>query len=461
MDNFVYKGEWFLPSKAENRVSGILTYNLDVGSTLELYGDLGFDLINLKTETIIQGITSDSKKITCYNCFMIKAEGISLVEDEEIGKASVIYSIGYIFEGVYINDKTQMNFQKISCEIYNLDEWLGISGFKINTFAEKGMALDIQYIYPDPIEFDINDNLHGRFDFILKHPTVCRYQKEIMATQTVEFSVSSNSCISFDELLKYLFTFQEFLILSLYRATYPISIKLYSDNYIRNYGKETIRKEIKLYFEMRNVNRLKPKFDFELLFCYRDIKDTFQDIIKKWFEKYELLKPAFALLFEQFYNDERFSENTFLNLAQAAETFHARVNDHTKMPKREYEEMRENIYSLSPEKYHGWLKEQFNFGNYLNLQSRLADIVNNYSTEMLDTIIGDKETFVKEVKWSRNYYTHYSSTSEKKALKGTRLFYLTEKLKIVLVCAFLIEVGFDKEKINDLIQHYKSSHMFS
>jgi hypothetical protein len=192
-----------------------------------------------------------------------------------------------------------------------------------------------------------------------------------------------------------------------------------------------------------------------MLFGYGHIRDEFPVIIKNWFEKYDLLEPAFNLLFDQFYNNERFSENTFLNLAQAAETFHARTHNHTRMPKDDFNKMKTDIYSLVPNQYHDWLKDQFSFGNNLNLHTRLTEIVSKYSNEILDKIIGDKELFVKQVKWSRNYYTHYSSSGEKQALKGVDLFYLTEKLKIVLVCTFLIEVGFDNEKLKKLLEQNK------
>ena len=47
------------------------------------------------------------------------------------------------------------------------------------------------------------------------------------------------------------------------------------------------------------------------------------------------------------------------------------------------------------------------------------------------------------------------SDSQKNALKGGELFYLSEKLKILLVCAFLIEIGFDKELITRNLDNVK------
>jgi hypothetical protein len=61
------------------------------------------------------------------------------------------------------------------------------------------------------------------------------------------------------------------------------------------------------------------------------------------------------------------------------------------------------------------------------------------------------EVFIKQTKDSRNYYTHLDESMEKKALKGEDLFYLTEKLKLVLVCALLKESGFSIDLIEELL----------
>jgi len=117
--------------------------------------------------------------------------------------------------------------------------------------------------------------------------------------------------------------------------------------------------------------------------------------------------------------------------------------------------MKEEILNFSPSKYHSWLKDQFNFGNNLNLHKRLVEILDKYSNEILDVIISDKDEFVKQVKHSRNYYTHYSKDGKKKALKGSELFYLSEKLKLQLVCAFLMEIGFTKEQLSQSLDRVK------
>jgi hypothetical protein len=461
-EKFEIKGEWFLPTDKETRVHGVLTFDPQDGTDLELYGSLNGDHFfpEFKDQEIILGLTSDSKQITLQNCFMTESGGATLVSNGESGKPSTKYSIIYLLIGLHGDKIEDLKFTQISSEIFNLGEWVGISGFKHQFDAEKikNHEITVDYKLPDQIKFDIDDNTKGLFNFVANTPSISRYQKTATISQKVEFQANLTSEKSIDDLLSYIITFQNFLTLSLYKSTYPLSISLSGDRHKNYYENGNIyNKNIKLFFSSRNFKlNDKPQLDLEMIFDYRRIKDNFPTIIKKWYNKYELFEPAFDLVFEQFYNGNRFTVNTFLNLAQSAETFHARVQNHTKMPKEQYKKMKEDILkAVQTEEYQKWLSDQFNFGNNLNLHQRLTELTEKYSNKILDKIIEDKERFVLNVKNSRNYYTHYTKDGEKKALKGGELYYLSERLKILLVCSFLIEIGFDNDSLATFLDKIK------
>jgi hypothetical protein len=78
-------------------------------------------------------------------------------------------------------------------------------------------------------------------------------------------------------------------------------------------------------------------------------------------------------------------------------------------------------------------------------------LIEEFNTKTFDKIVVDKDKFIKQTKDSRNYYTHYDPKSLKKALVGAELYYLTEKLKVVLVSAILRENGFSFSLIQALL----------
>lgn len=462
IDKFEIKGEWFLPADKTNpnsRIYGVLRFDPQDKTTLELYGSLNGDnfLPEFKNEEIILGLTSDSKQVTLYKCYMTKSDGATLVQGGESGKPSTTYTIGYSFIGLHADKIEDLKFTQISSEIFNLGEWVGISGFKhqvVDPKKNKNYEITVEYKLPDAIEFEIDDRTKGRINFTVNQPGLSAYQKSVTINQKVSFQAITTDEQTIETLLTYLFTFQNFLTLALYKSTYPLSVSLTGERHKDAFG---YKKNVKLFISSKNFKlNEKPKFFFDMIFNHEGIKENFPTIIKNWYSKYELLEPAFDLVFEQFYNGNKFTVNTFLNLAQSAETFHARVHNHTKIPREQYKKMKEDILkAVQDEEYKKWLKDQFNFGNNLNLQQRLSELTEKYSNKIIDKILGNKKQFVLNVKHSRNYYTHYSSDGVKKAVKGEELFYLSERLKILLVCAFLTEVGIDKEKLESFLDNVK------
>ncbi|GAH82953.1 unnamed protein product, partial [marine sediment metagenome] len=245
----------------------------------------------------------------------------------------------------HVNSPDELMFDHISAEIFNLDEWVGKSGF-INLRPDfekiKRHEISVEYKLPESIDFEIDNQSSGKFNFVANQPGLFRYQKSVSIRQRVQFQVDTKPEKSIKDLLSYVFSFQNLLILALYRSTYPLSIILRGERHKEELPDiKPYRKNIELYISTSNFKENdKPQFDLEMLFSYRLIREKFPQIIKNWFAKYGLLKPAFNLLFEQFYNGNRFNENTFLNLAQSAETFHARIHNHTKISKREYKAMK-------------------------------------------------------------------------------------------------------------------------
>lgn len=459
---FEILGEWFLPSDPGNRIHGTLKFHPTKGADLELYGSLESDSFfpQLKDQEIILGLSSESELVTLTECMMTRSGGAKLVKGQESGKPMTVYSVLFTLVGIHASKKEDLVFDTISSEIFNLGEWVGISGFnntKPTPEESQEGKITVEYKRPEPIDFNIDKNTKGTLKFISNRSSWLLYQKRIEINQRVEFIAKTKTNKTIIQLSRYLFGFQNFLILALYKGTYPIGARLESDNFQVEYqdGRK-FRVQVKLFFSVFNFQENeKPKLRFDLVFQYENIESDFQKLIQNWFSKYELLEPAFDLLIEQFHRRKQFTVNTFLNLAQAAETFHARTNNHTRIPKGEYEKMKGEILELTPPKYHKWLNDQFNFGNNLTLHSRLTEIVDKYSNNILDVIISDKEEFVKQVKYSRNYYTHYSKNGKKKALEGSELYILSEKLKLQLVCAILMEIGFTKEQLSISLEKVK------
>jgi hypothetical protein len=458
-EKFEIKGLWFLPSNKDKKVPGTLSFDPINGSYLELIGtfeDIGTLYTTNSSQDnsfIILGTSIDSESITLYHCYRSSRRGIRFKRNEELGPPSERYYANFILKGYHFENEESLKFHTIRSSIQNFEEWVNITGFKDDSDTEIENSIRIDYEKPKDIEFDLHTNHSGKFTFSASRPEF-NSQKHEYITQEIELELNSVEEKSLKEIHELLTRFQNFLILGIYRSVFPNKIIFYNNNIQNDFGKYgKYRKPIEFYQTTRKRLEVKEKNTFEMLFNYIQIKDSFPLIIKNWFEKYEKLSPAFNLLFEQFYNGTSFTENTFLNLAQSAETLHSRVYDHTKIPKEEYLTMKKEILELVPNKYHNWLKEQLHFGNHLDLAQRLTELTEKYGNTVIDEIIPKKSDFVKQVKDLRNYYTHYSPSLQKKLISERDLMFLSERLKMLLVSGFLYEIGLPKELTNTLFEN--------
>jgi hypothetical protein len=458
---FKIEGEWFLPSAPSQKLNGILSFNPNQGGQLELFGsfdDLGSSLnyTNNTQKKLIIGLTNNSQPITLVNSFMVDFRG-SINFVGESGPKMTLYKVNLILMGTHVEKIEDLKFDVISSEIFNLHEWIGKSGLKVNQQYQNekdNETVKVNFKLPAPIEFKIDDESKGEFVFHFNKSHLKRFQKSFSINQRVYYRVTSQKEKSIEGLLSYVFRFQNFLLLALYRSTVPITIQLWGEKHKEtNPDGETVRKGVKIFFPLSNRHiPEKPKQKNSMLFNFDHFGDDFEDFIKKWYSMYSLLEPSFNLVFGQFYSGNSFTSNIFLNLVQAAESFHTRIHDRPKYSKEDFNRMKKEILESVPFKYQELLNSQLGFANRLDLHTRLEELMNKYSNKIIDRLIDDKDQFIINIKHSRNYYTHYSGDSRKKALKDKDLLMLSEKLNLLMVCAFLEEVGFTKEKLEQLLK---------
>src|SRR5690606_41012605 len=122
------------------------------------------------------------------------------------------------------------------------------------------------------------------------------------------------------------------------------------------------------------------------------------------------------------------------------------------MSSEEYKKMKTSILEDVRSDLKDWLASKLHFTNEPTLHDRLKELLSDMRNEILTGIVGDEDQFIRDAKNSRNYYTHYDPVLKKKAKMGTALFLLTEKLKVLLLCAILNEASFTKVQIERFLK---------
>lgn len=470
IEKFEYKGLWFLPSNIEKKVHGILKYDYENNiNVLELLGSF-YDNTSCEIEDIILGITTYGDEITLTECYFSSSTGIpndridGFFKSKEDKLSTLNFRITTILKGQHIFKQEDLVFQKVYTEIFNLDEWLGITGLEVENSYENSTKT-IHYKKPKPIKIQINENFDMEINFFSNHPIRTRFANELILKQLTVLSFHSKQYTTLREFIYLLHKFNNFLSTSLQKPVRIQSMELYCDKFNEVIHDEIVSEKTIDGYQIINpeLKFEEKKHDWEMLFTYNDIKKDFEAIIQKWFYNHELYDSPFNLVLSQYYISQYFLENLFINVAQAAESFHRRLKIIEDIPKKnqddEFDDKVNRIIESAPDDLKKWVESRISKPKHF-YDTRLKYILENFSNPELNKMIGKHPAFIKDVVCSRNYYTHYNSQQEKDAAKGYQLIQLYKRLRLLLICGFLIESGFEKTLLERLLKE-KSYNMFS
>jgi hypothetical protein len=174
----------------------------------------------------------------------------------------------------------------------------------------------------------------------------------------------------------------KFITLGTYETSYPLSIRLRSKAIKKSSNNRDTLTDVYLFYRLAiDKYPRRQKVLWEFLFNYKDIKDSFPDIIQRWYQNKESLAPINSILFESFYRSGLFSENKFLNMVQALESFHRRTRKNLVIPENEHKQRLEEIRKSIDQKYLTWLNSRFFNSNEPSLHERLKDLTAEFNTK--------------------------------------------------------------------------------
>lgn len=454
IESFKEMGKWWLPDDSENIVSGILKFDPVNGIELKIFGFFEDKPTLIASNTddfarynIILGVIPH-KKVTLYNCNQRSGNLRSprFIEQE--------FSVNTLFLGHHFSNVKDIKFKNLSISYTNLKEWVGKSGFKakpeMDSYYLKEYSL--QFKYPKKIEVNL-----GKFQIVIDNAFKAEQEPfEFNLNQNTLIEIIPSDTTSFFELMNDIcYHIQNFLSLGIGRAISPLSIAGENEDCKQKLPDgEVIYKPIEVYYAVKNpILTEKKVYPREMFFTLDDLNENFEEALKNWFEKAEDLKPVYDLYFGTLNNSSMYIELSFLSLIQALESYHRRMHKGNYLPKNQYKKVRKNLIEHIPECVTGShresLESKINFGNEFSLKTRLKEIFEE-DKDLFSSLIKNEEEFIKDVKNTRNYLTHYDKKLERKAKKGQELFILKEKLNFMIEICFLKELGLPLNKIQGI-----------
>lgn len=452
MDNEIeLKGFWFLPNNRDISFTGSFHYNRIDGCYLVIMGS--FDKAFLSQEhPIIHGNTLGGGDITLFECFRISSE-LNL-ENITVSK----YFATYVLIGYNFKEVKDLQFTSIKASISDLEDWVNIYGFEKLHFSPKEKSIELIYKKPKNLAFNITDDIDVNFEFEYNFP-IYKQVAKVQISQTTYISLSLKNALSVEELFNPFFILYRFLTFAYYDSPHILSIKLIHATIYNIIGESKIKYPLQvdlLYSDnFFNKNYKKGSVLQKSLFTYNQLHEHFPSMIKNWFSLYVKIGSAINLFNELLLKREHSIEIKFLSAIQAIETFHRNLYGGYDLSQSEHSDRLNSIYTHVPEKLQTWLKSKLAFSNEISLRKRLMDLYSRIPTEVTSKLILDQKLFINEVLDARNYYTHYDPSLKNNIMSVEDISKAVEKLKILLVCLLLNELGLDDNNIIKIVQVQK------
>jgi len=216
---------------------------------------------------------------------------------------------------------------------------------------------------------------------------------------------------------------------------------------------------INIYY-ITYINEEKQHHPFFMIYSYRDIENSFEDIMNNWFIFTNKYKPTYELFFSTFKNPYTLPIDEFLSLVQALESYHSMKDENDNvMDVETYQVILDSVKNIITKSKGSREEKQFilsrtNFWNRKSLRRRLKELYDSHRDE-LDMFIDDKNSFIDLIVNTRNFYTHYNPSLEKKIIESDHLPMFSQKIKWMLLIIILKEIGFNKDQVQKSLEMYQ------
>jgi len=434
-------GNWWLPDEPDFKIPGKLTFTYKDGHKLHLFGNFNEEKITIPNGVILLGETIFGEKITLLQSFIYD---FSIpFGDENKGFSKFSSNRGFI--RAHFTSKEEAVFNRINFYLTNFEDWLNLEIFHHST---KDNSLSLEYTFPDVFTYNLATDIKISFIYEVQRSNASRFSINPSFLHRSKISIELPEPIYIDQFGDYIIHFRNLITLALMNPTYEYGLIGYKGKGENDENKINI---LCKQSQIENPENIPP---FSMLFSFNQISDSFQNLLSNWYENLNDLKPVFDLFFKHYYSSERNYFDQFLNYVQALETFHTRKFDQTVDSAEIHKNRCKIIIETCPQEYKDWLRQIISWSNRKTLQQKLEELISQYPDPVIN-MHGNIENFIKEVKQTRNFLTHYDPSIEDKAIKGGQLKGLTISLGFLLEALLCLEMGMDKEFIREIQNNRK------
>jgi len=422
-----YEGYWWFSNNPDHKVPGTLTVNQHDDIELRTIGALLFQQdvkshqLDGSINDVLLGQSTGGDSITLVDAIRTNYRQTS--NSFPLSLSTTAYSTNLAIVGrSHFSSKSEIAFSSMDFSYSLLNEWLCRSGFSYTLGQDETgniTSWKVEYQYPKDLKLQL-DSIEAEFkttsDFELNKSN---FQRQLTHQSYCVLTPNSPQNLTwYDEKIESL---RKFLVVM---TGFPSRA-----GKIIGYGSKTDDERFDIYIKIsKSFKDTDKKHPAHLLTNLSSLGVELDDILNAWFQnakQKDTLWSAVVLYTANLSIDLGYSEFRLINYAKALESLHR------------------NIYGHTSKK------------NPHQLKDRISSLLNQVWEGCLNEFIADKDIFITQVEDTRNYLTHFKEPHEmEKVLYGTDIFYLSERLKILLIAHIFLQLDIPRDRVYEIIKRF-------
>lgn len=432
-----------MPSTPEKKVPGTLSISdggwieLEVTELLEDKSEPSNSNLKRVVGTIQKNSSVPSSPVTLDSCTYRPASGSKLI------------SVNRAFSGVAFEESDVLCFNTFTFSVEGIDEWIGISGVKVDSQPEMEIPT-ISYERPSDFLFELENDM--RLLITWRASWNHLIAKETRISEKVYFQLVSQNVRELGEFIAIARKIVTFLCFAVDKTVCLDEIEATSENLREDIGEGKTR--------LIPVNIYYPSWPYtadesviawdDMLFRFEDIRDNTNQVINSWIHNYNQSGPAFDSYFLAKIGIQKHLDERFLSLVQGLEAYHRSTSDEKQMDPAELEELVERILEQCPKEKKDWVKSRLEH-NEISLRRRVKKLIEPFKD--LFGSRGNRSALINRVVETRNRLTHHGLSLELSTTNSKDLWILYQKVELLFQLHFLQLIGFNREEINSILSN--------
>lgn len=435
-------GKFWAPGRQEQLLPGTLSITDGGEIRLTLLVDQGENwFFSEKPDSIprIVGVLDGNQGVTLDGCFVQSVQLLGL------GRATVY--VGMAMMGFHFEGDEPIDLVRFQFTIEGLDEWLQISGFKLD-YDRALVGARVEFSRPPSIEASLTNGMTLRIGFGATFPGRVLNSAEIR--QSVAIDLLSDHPRPLEDFRIVSHRLTQYLRLALDAPVSLADVKGIP-GIISNVDDKSSRphQPTDIYYRSLPFSAKAPTIKIrDILFGYSQVQDQFQSRINSWLDHFDRTHVVFSSYFSSVAENRRFLEDRFLAMIIGLEGYHRSTTSDTRMPHEEFERIRDELLSHCPPDHRTWLEQALRHSNDPTLRTRLKTLIRPFkglfgNSRSRDSLIDDMVTL-------RNSMIHLGGGGQEATIEKLDRLRAINKLEALFQLHLLLIAGFNVEEVEEI-----------